>query len=229
MVADAILEQARTERPPSDWKVWPLRREYVLVSAIKWGLLAIVGFAILIFVAMQMIPADFVGGDTGLQVFAVVLLALLASLAFGSAGIAGFDLWRLLRAHDYTLVLTPEVFVKATPGRVIETPLEHVTNVTLRGVPKPGEPTDSTTPLRVQARPQLGRYAAVLAPDIDAAVARRRARGPVSLAYQDARDNATVIVCTDDAFDPMYMIYEQLRGQASTRAEEVWRKTHNAR
>lgn len=223
MYEDAILEQARSDRPPSEWNVWPLRRDFVRMSALKWGLLAIVGFAIFIPVAMQMIPADFVGRGSGVEIFAIVVLALLGALAFGSAGIVANDVWRLLHAKDYMLVITPDVFVKATPGHVVSTPLENVTNVTLNGVVLAGE----STPEYPAALPAIyvsrGLFASVSSRG--AIVPRQRAKGAASLAYQDSRDDKIITVCTDDAFDNMAAIYELLKSRAATRSDKLWRES----
>ncbi len=222
MDADSILEQARSDRPPSEWNIWPLRRDFVRTSAIKWGLLAIVGFAIFIPVALQMIPGDFVGTGTGEKIFAIVVLALLGALAFGSAGIVGHDVWRLSHAQDFMLVITPELFVKATPGHVISTPLENVTNVTLNGVAL-GNATAADAPQpRFNFSSPMINFAN---PPGGAFVPRQRARGAASLAYLDSRDNKVITVCTDDAFDSMAAIYELLRGRAATRSDKLWRES----
>lgn len=222
MDVESILEQARSDRPPSEWNIWPLRRDFVRDSAIKWGLLAIVGFAIFIPVALQMIPGDFVGTGTGEKIFAIVVLALLGALAFGSAGIVGHDVWRLLHARDYLVVITPELFVKASPGHVVSTPLEHVTNVTLNGVALASASGVDLPPQRFVFSPRLLDFAN---PSGGATVPRQRARGAASLAYLDSRDNKIVTVCTDDAFDSMAAIYELLRSRAATRSDKLWRES----
>lgn len=224
----SIVEQARSDRPPSEWNIWPLRRDFVRTSAIKWGLLAIVGFAIFIPVAVQVIPADFIGTGTGEKLFAIVMLALLGALAFGSAGIVANDVWRLLHANDYLLVITPDMFVKATPGHIVSTPLENVTNVTLNGIALASDTGVDLPPPRFGGLP-------LVAPSlrsIDNAAGSRgttpprpRARGAASLAYQDSRDDKTVTVCTDDAFDNMAAIYELLRSRAATRSDQLWRES----
>ncbi len=228
MDADSILEQARSDRPPSEWNVWPLRRDYVRVSAMKWGLLAIVGFAIYIPVTLQMIPGDFVGTGTGEKIFAIVVLALLGALAFGSAGIVWHDVWRLLHARDYLLVITPETFVQATPGHVISTPLENVTNVTLNGVALASDAGADMPPPRFGMSPFFAappRLIDTVGASRGSTAPRQRARGAASLAYLDSRDDKIVTVCTDDAFDSMAAIYELLRSRAATRADKLWRES----
>lgn len=219
----SILERVRAGLAPSEWNVWPLRRDYVRASAFKWGLLAIVGFAIFIPVSFIVIPADFVGQSEVVQLFALLMLLLLATLAFGSVGIVGHDIWRLSRAKDYWLVITPETFVKVEPRRVIATPLEHVANLTLKGVRIPdadGNPEASAPISQFIIGGRLVQFANRAG---IAGVTRRRERGNASLAYRDSRDNKVITVCTDDSFDHMGAIYEILRDRAAAREEKVWR------
>lgn len=223
MDTESILERVRAGMAPSEWNVWPLRRDYVRASAFKWGLLSVVGFAIFIPVAFTVIPADFIGQSQLVKIFALAMLLLLATLAFGSVGIVGHDFWRLLRADDFWLVITPETFVKAEPGRVIATPLEHVANLTLKGVQtaQEGGNSETSTPM-----PQFiigGRLVNFANRAGVAGVTRRRERGNASLAYRDSRDNKVITICTDDTFDQMAAIYEILRDRAAVREEKVWR------
>lgn len=222
MDANAVLAQARSDRPPSEWNIWPLRRDYVRISAIKWGALAVIGFAIFIPAALAMIPSDFVGVSDGVRILALVTLLLLSTLAFGAAGVVGYDIWRLTHANDFMLVITPELFIKAQPGRVIETPLEHVQHVTLNGVAMPEE-GNSTAVMPLSQMFVGGRLIALANRAGIPGVTRRRVRGAPSLAYRDGRDNRVVVVCTDDAFDHMGAIYQLLRDRAATREEKIWR------
>ena len=86
MDAEAILDQARSGNAPSEWNVWPLRRGYVRASALKWGLLAIIGFALLIPVALITIPADFVGQAAAVQIVALVSLIISLVMMMQAAG-----------------------------------------------------------------------------------------------------------------------------------------------
>ncbi|HET9112009.1 MAG TPA: hypothetical protein VFN78_14360 [Ktedonobacterales bacterium] len=219
----SILERVRAGLAPTEWNVWPLRRDYVRASAFKWGLLAIVGFAIFIPVSLIVIPADFVGQSEIVQLFALLMLLLLATLAFGSVGIVGHDIWRLSRAKDFWLVITPETFIKAEPRRVIATPLEHVANLTLKGVQIAQEGGNSETSAAMSQFIVGGRLVNFANRAGIAGVTRRRERGNASLAYRDSRDNKVITVCTDDSFDHMGAIYEILRDRAAARDEKVWR------
>lgn len=222
MDADSALAQVRSHHQPSEWNVWPLRRNYVISSAIKWGLLGLVGLAMLIPVTIVTVPSDFVGKGSAQQSLAAAVLVLLAALAFGGIGIALHDLWRLARADDYWLVITPETFIKAEPGRVIETPLEYVADLTLKGVRLPSEGgTETNAPMpQFLMSGRLMNYATTLAAPT---ASRQRARGNASLAYRDSRDNKVVTVCTDEAFDHMAAIYQILRDRSAAREDKVWR------
>lgn len=223
MDGEAILEQARSGHAPSEWNVWPLRRSYVRTSALKWGLLAIIGFVLLIPVAIITIPADFVGQSAAAQIVAVVILILLGSLAFGSLGIVAHDIWRLSHANDFWLIITPEMFVMSRPGHITATPLEDVSNVTLKGVRLPEEAGNSEAGTPMQQFLIAGRLINFANMAGVPGVSRKRTRGNASLAYQDKRDQKVITVCTDDTFDSMPAIFQLLRERAAIREEKVWR------
>lgn len=222
MDAELALEQARSDHPPSEWNIWPLRRDYVRMSAIKWGILGLIGFVLFIPAAIVTIPSDFVGTSSLEQLLAAVVLLLIGAVAFGGVGIALHDLWRLARANDFWLIITPETFIMAQPGRITQTPLENVANVTLKGVQLPGEGNSpSSAPMSqfiVSGRLIDFANSAGLP-----GVSRQRARGNASLAYRDSRDNKIITVCTDEAFDHMAAIYQILRDRAATREDQIWR------
>lgn len=230
MEGNLVVERARAHQAPSEWNVWPLRRDYVLNNSVKSGLLGLVGLGLFIPAALITIPADFGSADGAHQVMATLILAVLLALAAGGLGVAAYDAWRLSRSNQYWLIITPELFVKATPAKIIETPLEYVANLTLKGVALPTEgnsmtaaPMDAIMPTSVGAR-MIGLANVAGAPG----VSRQRARGSASLAYRDSRDNSTVTVCTDDAFDHMGAIYQILRERAAKREEQVWRASWQA-
>ena len=222
MDAGSIIEQARSGHPPSEWNVWPLRSAYVRSAALKWAILGVIGFALLIPVAISIIPSDFVGTADLEKSLAIIMLALLGTVAFGGVGIAAHELWRLSHARDYWLVITPETFVKAEPGRVVETPLEHVADLTLKGVAMPTE-GNSQTGAAMSQYLLGGRMIAFANQAGIPGMVRPRARGAASLAYRDARDNKIIVVCTDDSFDQMAAVYQLLRDRAAAREDKLWR------
>ena len=225
MDAASILEQARSDRPPSEWNIWPLRQDFVRVSALKWGLLGVVGFAMFIPFVMMTIPSDFTGTDSTVRFFAMLALILLATVAFGGAGIAIHDVWRLTHAKDYWLIITPESFVKAEPGRVIETPLENIEGLTLKGVALPaGE--NSPVGVMMSPFPMTGRMIDFANAARVPGVSRKKARGNASLAYRDSRNKKIVTICTDESFDNMAAIYELLRERSAVREDQLRRASY---
>lgn len=227
MDATSILEQARSDRPPSEWNIWPLRRDYVRISAIKWALLGVVGMAMFIPVVILTVPSDFVGGDSIVRLFALVMLLLLATVAFGGLGIALHDAWRLMHARDYWLIITPEAFVKASPGHVSATPLEDINNLTLKGVSLPtGENALPAMPLG--QFPMTGRLIEFANRAGVRDVSRKKTRGNPSLAYRDARTNKIVVVCTDDSFEYMAALYELLRERCAIRDDQLRRASYGS-
>ncbi len=224
----SVLERARSDHPPSEWNIWPMRRDYVGMSALKWGVLAIIGFAMLIPVTIIVFPSDFVGSNLLVKIFAMLALVLLGALAFGSAGIALHDLWRLAHARDFWLIITPEAIVKATPSAVIETPLEFVADVTLKGVRLPSASGNSMNGAPMSQFLVAGRLINFANRAAIPGVSSQRARGAASLAYRDSRDDKVITVCTDDTFDQMAAIYQLLRDRAAVREEKVWRASMQA-
>ena len=222
MDSGTIIDQVRSGHPPSEWNVWPLRSAYVRVAAFKWALLGVIGFALLIPVAIAIIPSDFVGTSDLERSLAIILLALLGTMAFGGVGIAAHELWRLTHARDFWLVITPETFVKSEPGRIVETPLEHVTDLTLKGVTMPTEGNLQTGAAMSQYL-LGGRLIAFANRAGIPGMVRSRARGAASLAYRDSRDNKVIVVCTDDSFDQMAAVYQLLRDRAAAREDKLWR------
>lgn len=227
MDASSILEQARSDRPPSEWNIWPLRRDFVRVSAIKWAALGMVGLAMFIPVVIIAVPSDFVNGDSVIRLLAMVMLILLATVAFGGLGIALHDFWRLTHARDYWLIITPESFVKATPSRVTETPLEKIDGLTLKGVPIPtGENTALEMPM-VQF-PMTGRLIEFANNAGIPGVTRKKTRGNPSLAYRDTRTNKIVTICTDDSFEQMAALYDLLRDRCAIREDQLRRASYGS-
>jgi hypothetical protein len=106
---------------------------------------------------------------------------------------------------------------------VIGTPLEDVSNVTLKGVRLPEEGGNSESGTPMQQFLVAGRIANFANMAGVRGVSRKRTRGNASLAYQDKRDQKVVTVCTDDTFDQMAAIYQLLRDRAAIREEKVWR------
>src|SRR5262245_35999713 len=144
MDAQMVLATARSESVPQTWTVLPLQRDHVRRSVINWGLLSLVGFILLIPVFISTVPSNF-QASRGSSVVTGCLLLILAAVAFGSLGIAAYDVFRLLHGEEYMIVITPDDYVKAERGKVTHVPMEHIAYVTLRGIKMP---TLAEEPLR---------------------------------------------------------------------------------
>lgn len=226
MDAETILATVRRGAAPSEWNVWPLRRDRVLIGAAKWGLLSIVGFVLFVPILLNTFPSDFIHADAFKQSAATVVILLTGALAFCSLWLTIESLLRARRASDYWLIITPDHFVKAEPRRLYQIPLEEIANITLKGVSQPSD-------IAVQGSigPQfagMGQYARIADRMGVTGTMSARPRGAPSLAFRDQRDNRTIIVSTDDAFDQLAAIDQILRERASQREEAVWRasRTH---
>jgi hypothetical protein len=203
MDAESILATARSGLVPEYWHVWPLQRERVRTSAIKWGLESLVGLLFFVPAAFITIPVNFEHGS-GEIVLTSLLLILLGAVAFGGMGIAFYDFLRYLRADAYVLVVTPDDYVKAEPRKVTHVPLENVTNVTLRGVKSSfDQAINQDDAFQPQHQVPFMRFT----PNRST----RRATQAPSLAFLDDRTNKQVVVATDDAFDDLsaleYVLY----------------------
>ncbi len=196
MDAQAVLSTVRSGNAPSNWFVWPLRRDYVMREAIKWVFASLFGFVLFIPACLTTLPTLSQRSFLGITVTSVLLL-LLGSVAFGGAALAIFDFYRLRHADDYWLVLTPDEFIKAEPRKVIYVPLEYVGDITVRGVKTPEEERES---LAKPTRSYLLR-----------ASYTRKPQSPPSLAFRDLRTDKTVVVSTDQSFENLVLL-EQILG-----------------
>jgi hypothetical protein len=221
MDAETIMATVRSGSAPSEWNVWPLRRSYLLYSAFKWGLLALVGFAMFIPVLLITYPDDFVHTDATRQSLATIVVLIVGALAFGSLWITVEALLRARRAADYWLVITPDVFIKAEPRGLYHIPLEQIADITLKGV---AQPTD--TAVQGAIGPQffaLGRFSSIAnSMGVRGAAPRRRGESP-SLAFRDRRDNRVIVVGTDDSFDLLGAIDEILHERVAKKEEALRR------
>jgi hypothetical protein len=194
MDAEAVLATARSGQIPQYWTVWPLRREIVLRSALRWAGVAVFGFILFIPAIFATVPDNFTGSGAKLF-FTSLLLLVLGATAIGSLCIAIYDLWRVLRAEEFLIVMTPDDYVKAEPRRITHVPMEHVAYVTMRGVKNPMEQqAQLVDPFSQPDRYRFMRGVVVMR--------REPARSP-SLAFLDTRTDREVIVATDDSFEAL--------------------------
>jgi hypothetical protein len=204
--AQAVLALARSGSAPHDWYVWPLRRDRVQRAALGWGGITLFGFFLFVPLVLATVPSNFEHG-TGLIVATLVLLALVGGVAFGGASLLVADVGRLARLDAHTLVITPEYFLKAEPGRTTFVPMSAVAYVTLKGVKVAGTPQDrAAEAATARAGPPGGMAGTGWRP---IGFRREPTRAP-SLAFLDVRTNAEVIVATDDTYEELTVLTEVL-------------------
>jgi hypothetical protein len=221
MEAESIMSTVRSGKAPSDWNVWPLRRDRVLVGAAKWGLLSLVGFVLFVPIVMATVPSDFVNTGAIQQSIVTAIIILVGALAVCSLYLAIEALLRARRASEHWLVITPDLFIKAGPRRLFEIPLEDIADITLKGV---APPTD--TAVQGAIGPQyfaMGQFSRIANQMGVMGGARTRTRGAASLAFRDRRDNHVVTIGTDDSFDHLGAIESILRERAAQKEEKSWR------
>jgi hypothetical protein len=223
MDPETILATARSGDAPGTWVVWSLRRQYIRNSILRWLAVSVVGFPLLILASISTLP-----GFLRLTGFAFVLtgtlLLALAALAFGSLGIAIYDIWRLSHAGAFWMVITPDDYVKAEPGgKVTHVPMEYVESITLKGVRVPMETAEtpfSGIPTGITPFFQLpfrqSRY-------------RRQRATPSSLAFVDGRIDREVVVATDAVFDDLVNIEYVLSMQADAKQRQLNRSRSQRR
>ena len=200
-----ILSEARLATHPLNWYVWPLRRDRVQRAALGWAVIGLFGFVLFIPLVLATVPSNFQGGF-GSAAATIILLGLVGAVAFGGLGMLISDLRRLARADEYLLVITPEHYLRAEPGRVTYVPMTAVAYVTLKGVRLAGAPQrDTISPL---AQASVGRFGAL--GSMMGSGYRREMRRPPSLAFLDTRTQSQVVVATDDAFEDLPVLQEVL-------------------
>jgi hypothetical protein len=223
MEPETILATARSGDAPGTWVVWPLRRQYIRNSILRWLAVAVVGFPLLILASISTLP-DFLSLRGFSFVLTGILLLALAALAFGSLGIAIYDSWRLSQASAFWLVITPDDYVKAEPGgKVTHVPLEYVEAITLKGVRVPMETAETPftgVPTGINPLFRL--------PFRQAAYRRQRAT-PSSLAFVDGRTSQEVVVATDAMFDELVHVEYVLSMQTDAKQRQLNRSRSQRR
>jgi hypothetical protein len=222
MDSETILATARLGDAPGTWVVWSLRRQYIRNSILRWLVVSVVSFPLLILASISTLP-----GFLSLRGFSFVLIGILllalGALAFGSLGIAIYDVWRLAHANAYWLVVTPDDYVKAEPGgKITHVPLEYIESITLKGV---------RVRMDTAETPFSGAHAGInpiFAPIRQAAYRQKRAT-PSSLAFVDGRTDREVVVATDAVFDDLVNIEYVLSMQADAKQRQLNRSRSQRR
>ena len=206
MDAHTILDTVRSGSVPANWQVWQLRREYLLHSIYKWGGLALVGLVIFVPALFATVPSDFITGNPATSAAAAVILLILGAIPIGSLGIIGYDCWRLSHANEYLLVMTPDDYVKATPGAITHVPMEDIAYITLRGVRLPANYKQEVMNLgQMQSA-----FSRMFFGGWRSQYIQSRPRGAPSLAFLDRRTDKEVVVSTDEVFDSLVALEQIL-------------------
>lgn len=206
-----ILAQASTEEGiPSNWIVFQLQRQKVLVGLLGWIFGALAGGLLFVFMAPIMIPHNYQNGAFS-AVFSTIILGIVLYVCLGSLWALITDIQRVSAADKHIIIITPEDFVKQEGKKIIHVPLEYVQYVTARGLPPVKQNAEA---LDEEARPSgvgegitslfFGRRAASSARQ--GGFGRRRSRTPTTLAFLDSRTDKEIVVVTDKAYgDPVYI------------------------
>lgn len=194
MDAHEVLETVRSGAAPSTWSVLPLRRDWLLRSVLQWAVVAVLTFALFVPALVITVPDNFTRGAVG-AVITALLLVTLGAAAFGSAGVALYDLWRLSHMDDYLIVITPDDFVRAAPRGVVHVPIADIDYITVHGATPPVEQGMQD----VRSMNQTNAYSRLIH-----APRPRQPRQAPSLAFLDTRTNTAVIVARDAAYGDLY-------------------------
>ena len=203
MDAEAMLATARSDQVPSAWNVWPLNRDRVKRSVLGWAAVGLFGLILLVGAVAATVPVNFERGTLAVIVTSLLLL-ILATMAFGGLGIAVYDLWRLLHADEFWLVITPDDYLMAQPGKLTHVPMESIGYITLRGVKSPQMREMERNRQNMEHSNTITRMSNIFIP-------RRQPASAPSLAFVDLRNEGQVVVGTDNSFDDLYVIEDVLQ------------------
>ena len=217
MDAQAIVATVRSGNVPHDWNVWPLNVRRVRRGLLGWIGIAALGFVLLIPVALTTIPGNLEHGAGG-AIFTVLLVGILAILAFGGLGIAVYDVWRLAHADEFYIIMTPDDFVKAEPHRVVHVPMEYVQDITLRGWKTNQQRSSEDLRTLGGGSGQVGPVGSMRVAPF---VRPRQPRQASSLAFVDTRDHSVVTVATDDSFEDLFVLEQILSDRASAKQRSL--------
>ncbi|HLI08294.1 MAG TPA: hypothetical protein VKV40_17150 [Ktedonobacteraceae bacterium] len=213
MEAAEILEQAKAgEEAPSDWIVLPLLRGKVMWGIVGWIFGIIMGFGLLVAVALIVIPYNYENGVLP-AVLSTFFLGVLLFIGVGSAWSLIVDVQKLMHTDQHIIVITPEHFVKQEGDKVVHVPLAYVRYVTARGK-KPIDRTAKKEHIPSAKENMLGFVIGRGLVPSGESWRRGRMRTPTSLAFLDTRTDTEVIVTNDNSFGDPFMIAAWLKEYA---------------
>jgi len=189
-----IIATAETGSFPENWHVWTLRRGLVFREVAWQTFISVFGFILLGYGLYATIPDNFTDGPWKIGL-TICLLLLFAVMAFGGLALMAGDVNRLRLAGRYLLVMTPDDFLKRTPGGVVHVPMEHVTDLRLVGVKvrtledfeRPGRVLQTMRPMNL-----LNGISIMRAPRVQP-----------KLTFVDDRTGKVVVVGQDHAFEDL--------------------------
>ncbi|HEX7733501.1 MAG TPA: hypothetical protein VF458_01515 [Ktedonobacteraceae bacterium] len=214
-----ILAQASTEQGfPSDWLVFPLQRQKVIIGILGWIFGALAGGLLFVFMAPIMIPHNYLNGAFS-AIFSTIILGVVLYVCLGSIWAMITDIIRVREAGKHVIIITPEDFVKQEGNKVVHVPLQYVKYVTARGAP----PVETKEEVEEDTRSAnvgssisslfIGRRAASSLSK--GGLGRRRVRTPTTLAFIDSRTDKEVVVVTDKAYGDPHEIAASLKEYAA--------------
>lgn len=214
--AQILAQMSAEEGIPSNWIVFALQRQKVLVGILGWIFGALAGGLLFVFMAPIMIPHNYQSGVFS-AVLSTLVLGIVLYVCLGSIWAMVTDILRVREPEKHVIIITPEDFVKQDGKKIIHVPLEYVRYVTARGAPPPIDRSAETA--AAETRPGgvgegiaslfLGRRVAAGARQ--GGFGRRRMRTPTTLAFIDSRTDKEVIVVTDKAYGDPHYIAENLK------------------
>jgi hypothetical protein len=222
MEPQEIIATAESNSFPANWHVWTLRRGLVFREVAWQTFISVCGFLLLGYGLYATIPANFTDGPWKIGL-TICLLLLFAVMAFGGFALVAGDINRLRLAGHYLLVMTPDDFLKRTPGNLIHVPMEHVTELRLIGVKsrtqedmeRPGGMFQSLQTMRsssvVQGMVGVGAYITLM----------RTPRVQPKLTFVDDREDKLVVVGQDHAFEDLGALEYILRIYVGDKEREL--------
>jgi hypothetical protein len=220
MEATQILAQLNTEGgPPSEWIVFPLLRQRVLIGLLGWIASALFGGLLFAFMAPIMIPHNYQIGIFP-ALISTLLLGVVLFVCLGSVWTVIRDILRLRNAEQCVIVITPDDFVKQEGKKTIHVPLEHIQYLTARGASSPVDRSLETARQDGQISSLRENISSLVvgrrvAESGRKGLDRMRMRTPTTLAFIDSRTKREIIVVTDKAYGDPQVIATHIKQYAS--------------
>jgi hypothetical protein len=212
MEPQEIIATAESNSVPANWHVWTLRRGLVFREVAWQTFISVFGFILLGYGLYATIPDNFTQGPWKIGL-TICLLLLFAVMAFGGLALMAGDVNRLRLAGRYLLVMTPDDFLKRTPGAVVHVPMEHVTELHLVGV-KARTQEDFERPGGVLQTMRTANF-------LNGVSIMRTPRVQPKLTFVDDRTGKVVVVGQDHAFEDLGALEYILRIYVGDKEREL--------